>query len=143
MTTIENKMSIVNNPLFIALALIIIGNIFTWFQVNLQFLYEWWDNRPLFSIFAFSTPIGACFYFGWRYLVEHFDGNLWPARLISFGIGVIIFALLSYWIKGEALDKKTILCLFLSICIILIQTFYPDSSVSGKIEKDDAHLDEK
>jgi len=136
-------MCILNNPLLFALFLIVIGNIFTWFQVNLQFLYDWWEQRPLFSIIAFSTPVGACFYYGWKYLVEYFDGSLWPARLISFGIGVIIFALLSYLVKGEDMDKKTIFCLLLSVCIILIQTFYPDSSVSGKIDKDDAHLEEK
>lgn len=132
-----------NNTLFIALLLIIIGNLFTWFQLNLQFISEWWSERPVFTILAFSTPCGAFFYYGWRHLVDHFDGCLWPPRLVSFGIGVIIFAILAYIVKGESIDKKTIVCLILSIAIILIQTLYPNSPDSGKIEDNQVDVREK
>lgn len=110
-----------NHTLFLALFFIVAGNIFTWFQVNLQFISDWWKERPMFAILFFSTPSGALFYYGWQFLVKYFDGNLWPPRLISFGVGIIIFAILAYIVKGEVIDNKTIICLFLSIVIILIQ----------------------
>ena len=30
-----------------------------------------------------------------KYIVEHFNGELWPGRLIGFGIGAILFAILT------------------------------------------------
>ena len=123
-----------NHPLIFALLFIIAGNILTWFQVNLQFISDWWRDRPMFTILLFSTPAGALFYYGWRFLVEYFEGSLWPPRLFSFGIGIIIFSTLAYMVKGEVLDKKTIACLFLSIIIILIQTLPPKTFSLNKIK---------
>jgi len=76
-------------------------------------------------------------------LVQHFDGSLWPPRLVSFGVGVIVFAILTYIVKGEVIDKKTIVCLVLSIIIILTQTLYPNSPDSGKIEDNQVDVREK
>lgn len=90
----------------------------------------------MITVILFSTPAGAFFYYGWRFLVEYFEGNLWPPRLFSFGIGIIIFAALAYVIKGEIIDKKTIVCLFLSIVIILIQTLSPKTPNLNKIKDD-------
>lgn len=129
--------------LIIALLLIVAGNVFTWFQVNLQFISDWWKDRPVFAILLFSTPSGAFFYYGWQFLVEYFEGNLWPPRLVSFGIGIIIFAILAYIIKGEIIDKKTIVCLLLSVVIILIQTLSPKSSDFSKIEDNPSQHDKE
>lgn len=123
-----------NKILLFALILIIAGNILSWFQLNLQFISDWWRDRPMITVVLFSTPAGAFFYYGWRFLVEYFEGNLWPPRLFSFGIGIIIFSTLAYMVKGEVLDKKTIACLFLSIIIILIQTLPPKTFSLNKIK---------
>jgi|ETNvirenome_6_85_1030632.scaffolds.fasta_scaffold49800_2 hypothetical protein len=131
-----------NHTLLFALLLLLVGNIFTWFQINLQFMSNWWSERPIFTILLFS-PCGAFFYYGWRFLVQHFDGSLWPPRLVSFGVGVIVFAVLTYIVKGEVIDKKTIVCLILSIIIILTQTLYPNSPDSGKIEDNQVDVREK
>ena len=125
-----------NKILLFALILIIAGNILSWFQLNLQFISDWWRDRPMITVVLFSTPAGAFFYYGWRFLVEYFEGNLWPPRLFSFGIGIIIFAALAYIIKGEIIDKKTIVCLFLSVVIILIQTLSPKTPNLSKIKND-------
>jgi len=61
-------------------------------------------------------------------LVEYLDESLWSARLFSFGIGTIIFALFSFFIKGEAVDKKTLICLLLAMAIVLIQSFWPSNA---------------
>jgi hypothetical protein len=45
--------------------------------------------------------------------------------------------------KGETIDRKTILCLFLSVCIILIQTLCPGQKQSGKIKQGDQELQQK
>lgn len=56
-------------------------------------------------------------------LVETFDGQLWPSRIIGFGIGVTVFTAMSYFLFKEPLTPKTLICLGLSILIILIQIF--------------------
>ena len=36
-----------------------------------------------------------------KYLVTAYDGQIWPSRLIGFGIGVIVFGLMSHWLFKE------------------------------------------
>ena len=117
-----------NNLLVSALALLFLGNILAWFQGNLQFTSEWWYSRPFFTIIMFAIPTATCFFFGWRFLVEYLDESLWSARLFSFGIGTIIFAIFSFFIKGESIDKKTFICLLLAISIVFIQSFWPNNA---------------
>ena len=117
-----------NNLLAAALGLLLLGNILAWFQGNLQFVSDWWYSRPFFTIIIFAIPTATCFFFGWRFLVEYLDESLWSARLFSFGIGTIIFAILSFFIKGESIDKKTFICLLLAISIVFIQSFWPNNA---------------
>jgi hypothetical protein len=123
------------NGLTMALALLIVGNILAWMQGNLQFVSEWWYSRPFFTIMLFSMPTALCFYFGWRFMVEYFDQSLWSARLFSFGIGTVLFAFMSYFIKNEGLTKKTLICLLLSASIVLIQVFWDEEASPSKLEE--------
>ena len=127
-----------NSLLAAALGLLFIGNILAWFQGNLQFVSDWWYSRPFFTIIIFAIPTATCFFFGWRFLVEYLDESLWSARLFSFGLGTIIFGLFSFYIKGEDLNKKTIICLLLSISIILIQTLWPSELKKDEQERTDS-----
>ena len=51
---------------------------------------------------------------------EHF-GAFWNMRLAGFGLGTIIFGVLSWWLIGEIPTLKTLICILLAIAIILIQ----------------------
>ena len=130
-----------NNLLAAALGLLLLGNILAWFQGNLQFVSDWWYSRPFFTIIIFAIPTATCFFFGWRFLVEYLDESLWSARLFSFGLGTIIFALFSFYIKGEGLNKKTIICLLLSVSIILIQTLWPNKPSAAQKERSERGID--
>ena len=59
-----------------------------------------------------------------KYFVAEYDGELWPSRLIGFGIGTIIFTILSYIFFKEPLSTKTLVCLGLSFAIVAIQIFW-------------------
>jgi len=48
---------------------------------------------------------------------------MWPSRLIGFSIGAIVFSWLSWAIFNEPLTTKTIICLILAVCILLVQLF--------------------
>ena len=45
----------------------------------------------------FGAPISLAFIIGTKYIVEYFDGALWPGRLIGFGVGSMSFAVLTYF----------------------------------------------
>jgi len=57
-------------------------------------------------------------------LVHWGNGELWPSRLIGFGIGIIIFVTLSMILFKEPLTLKTLTCLLLAASILLIQIFW-------------------
>jgi len=59
-----------------------------------------------------------------QHFVMAFDGEIWPSRLLGYGIGVIIFTLMSWQLFGEQLSTKTLVCLGLSVLIILIQILW-------------------
>jgi len=97
------------------------GHVLCWFQVNSQFVWEWWRNRPLTSILLFAYPIGFLFYYGARYTTNA-TGSMWSSRLLAFGISFLSFPLLTYFFYGESMfEPKTLVCVGLSIMIILIQ----------------------
>ena len=57
-------------------------------------------------------------------MVAHFDGQLWPSRLVGFAAGAMVFTIMSSaWFK-EPLSLKTLVCLGLALCIMLIQLFW-------------------
>jgi hypothetical protein len=59
-----------------------------------------------------------------RLLVNAFDGQLWPSRLIGFGVGIAIYIIMSRLWFNEPITLKTFTCLLLSTAIILIQLFW-------------------
>ena len=72
----------------------------------------------------FSFPISYGFIWGTTYIVEHFNGELWPGRLIGFGIGAICFGIMTYWYMGEGITAKTAVSLILAITLVLVQIFW-------------------
>ena len=113
-----------DNRIFIAIILFIIANILTWFQVNSQFLWTWWKEHPIITILIYSIPTSFSFFYAWKLGVEAMSGELWPVRMIGFGISTIMFTILTYGFMKEGLSTKTLICLALSLAIILIQIFW-------------------
>lgn len=58
------------------------------------------------------------------FVVNHFDGLLWPGRFIGFASGMICFAALSYLVMGEGISLKTGISLILTILLVYIQVFW-------------------
>ena len=109
--------------LYLASILFMIGNVITWFQLNAQFRWDWFrDNWLPLSLLGF--PVSILFYWGTRYIVEAFDGELWPGRLIAFGLSMSIFPVLTWMILGEGFTTKTIISILLAIVIVIIQVYW-------------------
>ena len=95
-----------------------------WFQLNSQFIWPWAKNHPWLFIILPSIPISMFYYFATKYLVIGFGDLMWPGRFISFGVGVIIFTGLVWWLKGEGISMKTAVSLMLAMGLITIQALW-------------------
>tara|TARA_B100000073_G_scaffold310785_1_gene283392 strand:- start:7 stop:420 length:414 start_codon:yes stop_codon:yes gene_type:complete len=114
----ENKKM---NKLFLAIIILILGNILAWYQLNAQFKWTesaFWNNPYLMSIFG--IPVGYAFFIATKLCFEHF-GFTWNMRMIGFGVGTLVFGIMSWLMLDEIPTLKTFICIILAIAIILIQ----------------------
>ena len=101
----------------------LIAQIITFLQLQGQLKYDILKNNTWFVVLL-GLPISYLFMISVRYFVEAYDGQIWPSRLIGFGIGVVVFSLMSYWLFKEPLTPKTLICLGLGTLIVLIQIIW-------------------
>ena len=107
--------------LAMSLTATVIINIFVWIQMNGQFIKNGpaWLSSKL-SVFLIGAPLGLAFWYATKWSYEHF-GYVWGYRLTGFGLGTIVFGLMSWLILNEIPTLKTFICLMLAAAIILIQ----------------------
>lgn len=101
----------------------LMAQILTFFQLQGQMKYEWFKNHPIIIAFI-GVPISYLFMMSVKNMVIAYDGQMWPSRLIGFGIGVVVFTIMSHFLFKESLSPKTLTCLGLGVCIILIQILW-------------------
>lgn len=101
----------------------LIAQILTFLQLQGNIKYNWYERYP-WIILGISVPMAWLYIKSVEAFVEHFNGEIWPSRLIGFGIGIIVFALMSYFIFNEAISLKTFVCLVLACGILGIQIFW-------------------
>jgi multidrug transporter EmrE-like cation transporter len=98
------------------------AQIITFLQLQGQIKYDFLKNN-LWVAAIMGIPISLLFMASVKNMVNAYDGQIWPSRLIGFGIGVVVFTAMSYWLFKEPLTPKTLICLGLGVCIILVQIF--------------------
>jgi multidrug transporter EmrE-like cation transporter len=101
----------------------LIAQILTFLQLQGNIKYNWFEKYPII-VLSTAIPISYLFIKSVEHLVAHYDGQIWPSRLIGFAIGIIVFGLMSYYLFKEPLNLKTIICLLLGGCILGIQILW-------------------
>ena len=101
----------------------VVAQILTFLQLQGGIKYDWNKKYPI-TILLVSIPISWLFIKSVGYIVEYYNGELWPSRLVGFAIGVFIFSLMSSIIFKEPITYKTITCLLLAFSILMIQMFW-------------------
>lgn len=102
----------------------LIGNVIAWIQFNGQFVWEYFKDKPLVSNLIFAVPMGMCFWYAVKNIVEA-SGQLWTSKLLGFGVSNIVFAIMTYVFMRESIfTAKTMACLFLASLIIFIQLYW-------------------
>ena len=101
----------------------IFGQVLSFLQLQGSIKYGWYTKYPIIILLS-SIPASWFYLKSVEAFVANFDGQLWPSRLIGFGIGIIIFVTLSMILFKEPLTLKTLTCLMLAASILLVQIFW-------------------
>ena len=111
------------NNILTGIILFVITHITIWFQVNGQFVWPWAKDHP-WTMAVLGLPISYVLIIATKYVVAGFDGLLWPGRLLGFGLGMIIMAILTWYILGEGISTKTLVSLTLAVTLVMLQVLW-------------------
>lgn len=105
-----------------ALTLSVIAQIISFIQLQGQMLWKFPKDNP-YVMMLLGLPISLIFIKTTKIMNQHFDAN-WPGRLIGFGVGVIVFTIMSWLLFKESPTPKTLVCLGLAFTIVTLQIFW-------------------
>jgi hypothetical protein len=111
------------NRLLLGIIYGIFGQVLSFLQLQGSVKYGWFEKYPTIVLLT-AIPSTYLYIKSVENLVHWGNGELWPSRLIGFGIGIIIFVTLSMILFKEPLTLKTLTCLLLAASILLIQIFW-------------------
>ena len=105
-----------------AVLLTILGHAIAFIQLQGQMAWKFPKENP-YVMMLLGLPISLIFIKTTKIFNEAFDAN-WPGRLVGFGIGAIIFTVMSWIIFKENPTPKTLVCLGLAFLIVILQIFW-------------------
>jgi len=100
-----------------------LAQVIAFYQLQGRFKYEWLAQHQWFAVLL-GIPISYLFMSSVHFMAQHFDGQLWPSRLIGFAIGTAIYTFMSILWFNEPVTMKTAICLVLSFIILIVQLFW-------------------
>lgn len=100
-----------------------IGHIAVWFQLNGQFKWGIF-NKHQWLVVICGIPISFMYLLATKYTVQGFDGLLWPGRFIGFGVGMVIYSILTSHFFNEGISIKTAISLGLCLILIMVQVLW-------------------
>ena len=112
------------NDLLIGIVAFLAAHILAFFQLNGQFFKMDWFRKNEIIVAAFGFILSFFYIWGTKYAVSGFNGLLWPARFIGFGVGMIIYAIGVSYFFNEGITTKTAISLIISISLICIQVLW-------------------
>ena len=108
---------------FFIVLILMFGNAMGWYACNLQFFSDFWKDKPIMSNIIFGLPSGISYWYATRLMME-ISPELWTARFIGAVVSYTIFPLLTWYHLDESMfTTKTMLCVFLAFCILMVQLF--------------------
>ena len=110
--------------MIIAIALFATGQCLVWFQINSQFVWDWWADKPWRGAIIYSIPAGLCFLYGVKLTYEVMN-EVWGPRFLIFGMSYFTFPILTWYFLNESMfTTKTMICVILSFIIVGIQLLW-------------------
>lgn len=109
--------------LFLAILLLSLVYTIGWYQLHGQFINEWFRKWQYYLIFL-SVPTTYISIIGIKLVNEYFEGKMWPNRILTFTVGIILFTFLTSFHFGEKLSLKTLTLLCLCGIIVALQVIW-------------------
>lgn len=88
-----------------------------------QFVNNFYKKYELLLVWI-SVPTTLLSIYATKLLTEYFDGKMWPNRIFTFSIGIIMFSILTHLYFDEKLNLKTLTLIFLSALIVILQIYW-------------------
>lgn len=101
----------------------VLGQIGSFIQLQGSLKFGWYQKH-FWTIIILSAPLSYFYMKSVEHFVRAFDGQIWPSRLLGFGIGIVIFTTLSWLLFKEPLTLKTVISVVLGCVIIGLQIFW-------------------
>lgn len=102
--------------------LFIVVHILVWFSTNLQLVEKFNSINTIALTVLLAIPTSLSGYYGTKLVYESLEDSLWAVRFVGFGVSYLVFPILTWLMLGESMFTfKTLLCIFLSMLIVLIQ----------------------
>jgi hypothetical protein len=109
--------------LLLAILLLSIVYVIGWYQLHGQFLWDWFKKYEYYLIWI-SVPTTLISIRAIKLINQHFNGLIWPNRILTFTIGIILFTFLTSYHFGEKLSLKTLTLLCLCGIIVTLQVIW-------------------
>lgn len=100
----------------------LVAQILTFIQIQGYVKYQTFKDHTWLVLLC-GIPLSWLYMQSTKYLVAAGEGEIWPSRLIGFGVGIIVFTSMAYFLFGEPITMKTAISLLLAITIVCIQVF--------------------
>jgi len=109
--------------LLLGVAILIVVYIIGWHQLYGQFIHNFYKKYELWLIWL-SVPTTWLTIYATRLLTEYFNGKMWPNRIFTFSIGIIMFTILTTIYFNERLNLKTLVLVGLCGLIVALQVIW-------------------
>ena len=112
------------NLLIIFFSFVLVHSL-VWFSTNLQLIKDFDQSKALIWCTLLAIPTSLTAYFVTKVAYDYFE-SAWSVRLFGHGMSYLVFPLLTWVLLNESpFQTKTMICVILSLCIIMVQIFYP------------------
>ena len=103
--------------LIIGFLLFVAAQTVAWYQLNSQFVWEYWKDKAILASLIFSVPVALLFWYGTKNIYSASEA-LWTCRFLGFASGMLVFPILTWIHLNESMfTLKTTLCLILASII--------------------------
>jgi hypothetical protein len=109
--------------LFIGIILLICIYIVGWYQLHGQFIHPWFKKYEYLLVFI-SVPNTYISIRAIKMISDYFQGQVWPNRMLTLGIGLIMFTIMSYCHFNEKPGLKTLTLIGLALLIVTLQILW-------------------
>jgi hypothetical protein len=109
--------------LFLAILLLSLVYIIGWYQLHGQFINEWFRKWQHLLIIL-SIPTTYVSIKAIKLVNDYFEGKIWPNRILTFTIGIILFTALTTYHFDEKFTLKTLTLISLCGLIVFLQVVW-------------------